>query len=118
MFRRIYQPSPSLYRARRFPLARQFHRATAESSNYDSRGNLVTEKVPVIIGDPGEAYVLVYPEVGRALRAAASQPHVSAVAPGIEERCKLTFFHDSQYFGFGKRRSIILNSDTKSRIQC
>ncbi|PKY07148.1 hypothetical protein P168DRAFT_287646 [Aspergillus campestris IBT 28561] len=100
MFRRVYQSSASLSRTRRIPSARQFHRVTADFLSHDSKGKLVTEKVPVIVGGPGEAYVLIYPEVGSALRAAASQPHVSTSAASTQERCKLTFFHDSQYFGF------------------
>ncbi|PTU24567.1 hypothetical protein P175DRAFT_0506195 [Aspergillus ochraceoroseus IBT 24754] len=61
--------------------ARYFHRVSADFINYDTRGNPVARKVPVIVGNPGETYVLI--------------------EPGID-RCKLTFFHDSQYFGFGK----------------
>ena len=55
--------------------------------------------MPVIVGDPGEAYVLIEQEVGSALRAAS--PFMSASAASAEYRCKLTFFHDSQHFGFG-----------------
>lgn len=64
------------------------------------RGTLVTRKVPIIVGDPGETYVLIEPGVGSALRAAS--PFTSASAASAEDRCKLTFFHDSQHFGFGK----------------
>jgi hypothetical protein len=55
--------------------------------------------VPVIIGEPGETYVLIETEVGSAFRAAS--PFISASAASAKDRCKLTFFHDSQHFGFG-----------------
>lgn len=48
----------------------------------------------MIIGNPGETYVMIESGVGAALRAAS--PFTS-----VEDRCKLTFFHDSQHFGFG-----------------
>ncbi|PWY81549.1 hypothetical protein BO94DRAFT_145057 [Aspergillus sclerotioniger CBS 115572] len=100
MFHCVYRASTALYRTRRIPSARYFHRVTADFSNYDLKGNLITEKVPVIVGNPGETYVLIDPEVGSALRAAASQLQVSAPAASIQERYKLTFFHDSRHFGF------------------
>ncbi|KAJ5678682.1 hypothetical protein N7462_006926 [Penicillium macrosclerotiorum] len=65
-----------------------------------SSGDLVTRKVPVIIGNPGETYVLIDPGVGSALCAAS--PFTSASAAISEDRCKLTYFHDSQHFGLGK----------------
>ena len=45
------------------------------------------------------ALVLIEQGVGSALRAAS--PFISASAASAEDRCKLTFFHDSQHFGFG-----------------
>lgn len=70
---------------------------------------MVVRKVPGIIGNPGQSYVLIDPEVGSALRAAAaSRPVVAAnsasfaSAVNVGDTCALTFFHDSQYFGFGK----------------
>ncbi|OJZ83761.1 hypothetical protein ASPFODRAFT_287172 [Aspergillus luchuensis CBS 106.47] len=58
MFNRAtYRFPTTLYRARRSPSARYLHRVTADLQNYDSKGNLVTEKVPVIAGDPGETYL-------------------------------------------------------------
>ena len=64
------------------------------------RANLVTEKVPIIIGNLGETYVLIDPGVGSALRAVS--PCTSASASPAEDGCKLTFFHDTQRFGSGK----------------
>lgn len=55
----------------------------------------------MIIGNPGETYVLIDTGVGTALRAAS--PFTSASAASAEDRCKLTFFHDSRHFGFGLR---------------
>ena len=59
----------------------------------------MTRKVPIVIGNPGETYVLIEQEVGSALRAAS--PFISTSVASAEDRCKLTFFHDSQHFGFG-----------------
>jgi hypothetical protein len=39
--------------------ARPFHRITTSFITQDAKGNLVTERVPAIIGDPGEAYLLM-----------------------------------------------------------
>ncbi|KAL2862695.1 uncharacterized protein BJX67DRAFT_375118 [Aspergillus lucknowensis] len=79
-------------------MARYFHQVTTDFIAHDMRGNLVTRRVPVIVGDPGETYVLIEPGLGSALRAAS--PFTSASAACAEDRCKLTYFHDSQYFGF------------------
>ncbi len=100
MFRSASRPFFSLYSAKSACSSRYFHRVTSDFIHYDARGNLVTRKVPCIIGNPGESYVLIDPEVGSALRAAS--PFASAFAASAEERCKLTFFHDSHYFGVGK----------------
>ena len=85
---------------KRARIARCFHRLTTDFITHDARGNLVTRKVPIIIGNLGEAYVLIDPEVGTALCAAS--PTASASAASADDRCKLTFFHDSQHFGFGQ----------------
>lgn len=89
-----------LYSARCVRTARYFHRATTDFINHDAKGNLVTREVPVIIGNPGETYILVDPGVGSALYTAS--PFASTSAASAEDTCKLTFFHDSQHFGFGK----------------
>ncbi|KAJ5991647.1 hypothetical protein N7499_003359 [Penicillium canescens] len=99
MFRSALRPLSFLHCTRRAFTARYFHRVTTDFVTHDARGNLVSSKVPIIIGNPGEAYVLIEQVVGSALRAAS--PYISASAASAEERCKLTFFHDSQYFGFG-----------------
>ncbi|KAJ5587576.1 uncharacterized protein N7459_003341 [Penicillium hispanicum] len=86
-------------RVRSFYIARYFHQVTTDFITRDTRGSPVTKKVPIIIGNPGEAYVLIDRGVGIALHAAS--PFSSASAASAEDRCKLTFFHDSQHFGFG-----------------
>lgn len=102
MFRSASRPFSSLYSTKgvRASTARYFHRVTTDFISHDMRGNLVVRKVPIIIGNPGETYVLIDPGVGSAL--CAANPVESASAASIEDRCKLTFFHDSQHFGFGK----------------
>ncbi|KAJ5731811.1 uncharacterized protein N7483_006319 [Penicillium malachiteum] len=79
--------------------ARYFHLITTNFIDFDSRGNLASRKVSMIVGNPGETYVLIDPEVGTTIRAAS--PFASHSAAGAERSCKLTFFHDSQHFGFG-----------------
>lgn len=97
MFRCAFRPVPPFPRTSVGPTARYFHRVTTDFVAHDVRGNLVTRKVSVIVGDPGETYVLIEPGVSSALRAAS--PFASASAARAEDRCKLTFFHDSQHFG-------------------
>ncbi|KAL4738984.1 hypothetical protein BDV11DRAFT_126692 [Aspergillus similis] len=99
MFRSASRPFSSSYSTGSACSARCFHRVTTDFINYDARGDLVVRKVPIIIGNPGEAYILIDPEVGSALRAAS--PFASASASRAEDRCKLMFFHDSRHFGFG-----------------
>jgi hypothetical protein len=100
MFRSAFRPFASFSSTRSGRAARYFHRITTDFVTHDVRGNLVTREVPVIIGNPGESYVLIEREVGFALRAAS--PFTSASAASAEDRCKMTFFHDSGHFGFGK----------------
>lgn len=100
MFRRAIQPFSSYHRTSNVPTARYFHRVRTDFIAHDVKGNLVTRKVPAIVGNLGETYVLIEPGVGSALRAAS--PRTSASAASAEDKCKLTFFHDSQHFGFGK----------------
>lgn len=99
MFRSTFRPFSSLRCTRSARTARYFHRVITDFITHDTKGNLVTRKVPIIIGNPGETYVLIEQGVGSALRAAS--PFISTSAASAEDRCKLTFFHDSQHFGFG-----------------
>lgn len=125
MFRCALWPFSPFPRTSAARTARYFHRVTTDFVAHDVRGNLVTKKVLVIVGNPGETYVLIEPGVGNAFRAAAlhtASPSVSASAACADDRCKLTFFHDSQHFGYGKyirswglsSRSNILYSITES----
>ncbi|KAJ5516109.1 hypothetical protein N7527_007669 [Penicillium freii] len=91
MFRSAFRPLSSF--PRRACNTRLLHLVTTDFINYNTSGNLVTRKVPVMIGDPGETYMLIEQEVGSALCA--------TTAANVEYRYKLTFFHDSQHFGFG-----------------
>lgn len=86
-------------------LALDAHQVTGEFSNYNTQGKLVTEKTFMVIGDPGETFVLIYPEIGRALCASDSASSITST----DGKCKLSFFHDSRHFGFGK-------SHTDSRV--
>lgn len=99
MFRSTSRPS---FRSRLRGIfnARLFHRVTTDFITHDAKGSLITERVPAIIGDPGEAYVLIPPFVGHAFRAAISS--ALALPADTEEQCKLTFFHDTHHFGFGE----------------
>ncbi|KAJ5199664.1 hypothetical protein N7491_009538 [Penicillium cf. griseofulvum] len=99
MFRSASRPFASLPGTRSARAARYFHWITTDFITFDARGNLVTREVPVVIGNLGESYVLIEREVGIALRAAS--PFTSASAASAEDRFKLTFFQDSQHFGFG-----------------
>lgn len=100
MFRGAFWPLSSLHSTRSLRTARYFHQVTTYFVTHDARGNLVTRKVPIIIGNPGETYVLIETGIGSALRAAS--PFTFPSVASAEDRCKLTFFHDSQHFGFGK----------------
>ena len=101
MFLRASQRLSSFHTTKNAHSARYFHRVTVGLINHDVRGNLVTEKVPIIIGNLGETYVLIDPGVGSALRAVSPCTSASA-SPAAEDGRKLTFFHDTQRFGSGK----------------
>ncbi|KAJ6097000.1 hypothetical protein N7486_007746 [Penicillium sp. IBT 16267x] len=103
MFRRASLPFPSLHGLKSARFTRYFHRVTTDYIDYDSSGKVALRKVSIIVGNPGETYVLIDPGVGTAIRAAS--PFTSPSAASAEGRCKLTFFHDSQHFGFGRSSS-------------
>ncbi|KAJ5278570.1 hypothetical protein N7524_004723, partial [Penicillium chrysogenum] len=98
IFRYTFRPLSPFPCPRSARSARLLHHVTTDFITHNTRGNLVTRKVPVIVSDPGETFVLIEQEVGSALRAAS--PLMSASAASAKYRCKLTFFHDSQHFGF------------------
>ncbi|CDM29011.1 hypothetical protein DTO013E5_1201 [Penicillium roqueforti] len=90
MFRNAVRPL-SRALARDSP-TRHFHHIATEFIALDATGRPVSEKVPVVIGNPGQAYVLISPSVGEAFRDASS-------TASTRDRCKLTFFHDTKHFG-------------------
>lgn len=100
MFRCASRPFTPFQSIRSARGARCFHEIVTDFVTRDAGGNLVTRKVPIVIGNPGEAYVMIEPAIGNALRAAS--PLTSASMASAEDRCKITFFHDSRHFGFGK----------------
>ncbi|KAL4928599.1 uncharacterized protein BDV17DRAFT_93698 [Aspergillus undulatus] len=100
MLRYLSRPVPLKY-STGATITRQFHRLTADFTNYDSQGKLITTKVPIEAGKPHEAYVMVDQETGRAF-SIASQLHSSLSVASNLDKCKLVFFHESQYFGLGK----------------
>lgn len=59
---------------------------------HDQAGKLVFKKIYVIIGNPGEAYMLLGPTIGQAL--CSVDPETSVSAAWSQDRCKLIFFHD------------------------
>ncbi|KAJ5963423.1 uncharacterized protein N7479_003299 [Penicillium vulpinum] len=74
---------------------RHFHQITTDFITQDRTGKLVSKKVPVVLGNPGQAYVLIPPPVGEAFRDASS-------TAATQDRCRVSFFHDTQHFGLGK----------------
>lgn len=102
MFRFTAYSFVPLSRTRKLTAVRYLHRATGDFVNYDPKGSLSSTKVRILLGDPGETFVLIYPEIGHALHAGSLIHTCSTSATRAEDRCKLTFFHDSPHFGFGK----------------
>lgn len=103
MFRIASRPFASRHGTRGALATRLFHRITTDFVTHDTKGNQVTEKVPAVICNPGESYVMIEPRVGNALRAASPS---TASSPGpAGDKCKLKFFHDSRHFASGKLTS-------------
>ena len=105
MFRCASLPFPSLHGLKSARFTRYFHRVTTDFIDYDPSGKVASRKVSIIVGNPGETFVLIDPGVGTAIRAAS--PFTSPSAASAESRCKITFFHDSQHFGFGRSSSCL-----------
>ncbi|KAF3901318.1 Fido domain-containing protein [Trichophyton interdigitale] len=77
---------------------------TGDFTNYDVKGVPTTAKVPIIVGEPGQTYVLVPTDIGRAFHTASlelNEPTTGLSTGATDETCKATFFHDSQHFGVG-----------------
>ncbi|KAJ5496426.1 hypothetical protein N7463_008413 [Penicillium fimorum] len=69
-------------------------------------------KVPVVVGYPGETYVLIEQKVGSTLRAA--NPFTLASTTGAEDRCKLTFSMIRNTLGLNRRVTPASISQAKS----
>lgn len=102
MFRSAFRPLLPVKITRKIGISRYLHDVTTDFVYQDTSGSLVTKPVSCTLGDPGQSNVLIYPEVGSALQAAS--PDGSAAS--YPKRCKLTFFHDLQYFGFRKCQNL------------
>ena len=91
----------AIHRTKSALRARAFHVATAEFVNHGVNGELITRKVSIRIGDPGEFYVLVTPDVGRALQRKDSLSE--NFTPSKESaKSAMRFFHDTQHFAHDK----------------
>lgn len=101
MLRCVSRPFPPSRVIKTGPTARYFHRVAADFIDYATDGKPISTRESIIVGNPEETYVLIPPEVGRALQAGSLRHNPSAYI-GAEHKCKLTFFHDSQHFGFGE----------------
>ncbi|KAJ5113359.1 hypothetical protein N7456_001893 [Penicillium angulare] len=99
IFRSGFLPSTSFIYTRNIYTGLPLFYITTEFITHDTKGNLVTRKVPTTIGTPEDAFIFIDAETGNALRAASS--FTSASAASAEYRCNLTFFHDTRHFGFG-----------------
>lgn len=87
--------------------ARAFHKATAEFTKLGPEGTLVTNKVSIRVGDPGEAYVCIPTEVGYALQAGSCLAHNSSALPKRPDRLALSYFHDTQHFALGNYYTVV-----------
>ncbi|PGH01823.1 hypothetical protein GX51_05003 [Blastomyces parvus] len=81
-----------------FTNIRHCHHATAQFIRQAPSGKIEKSQVRIQIGDPGNTYVLIPPEVGYAIQAARLLGH-DLTSPGqARDRLKLTFYHDTQHF--------------------
>ncbi|KAF2806082.1 uncharacterized protein BDZ99DRAFT_395094 [Mytilinidion resinicola] len=99
--RPFYAPSP--FRAAIGPpcfatTTRACHIATAEFTDLQPDGAVVTKEVFIRVGDPGEAYVLIPTEVGYALKAGSCLASSSSALPKRPDRFPLSYFHNTQHF--------------------
>ena len=103
MFRSAFRPFSSMRYTRNAHTARYFHHVTTDFITHDARGNIITRKVPIIIGNPGETYILIEEGVGNALRAAS--PFISTSAACVK-------------IDVNSRFSTIRNTSVSVRRQC
>jgi hypothetical protein len=79
-----------------FPF-RLYHNAVAKITTIDSKGTPVSHDTSIMIGNPGESYIYVEPEVGEAMRRAVA----SQLRSGGAKHCEtlpLQFNHRSLHF--------------------
>lgn len=55
-----------------------------------------------MIGDPGEAYILIDSKVGYALRAGSTLTGIPTGLPKRPDRLALNYFHDTRHFALSK----------------
>lgn len=95
MFRGAFWPLSSLHSTRSLRTARYFHQVTTYFVTHDARGNLVTRKVPIIIGNPGETYVLIETGIGSALRAASPLHFLPRLVLKIDANLHFFMIHNT-----------------------
>lgn len=102
MLRTAFRTSSRTHSIRVAGSGRAFHAVTAEFVELDPDGKAVTTRESIRIGDPGEAYILIPPEIGHAFQAASPTIHVSESAiSNSQAKCTLCFFHDTRHFAHG-----------------
>jgi len=89
-------------RPRALPHARTCYAAIGKFTNLGRVGIPVTKDVSIMIGDPGEAYVLVPTEVGYALKTGIYHSNTPSAFLKRPDRLALRYFHDTQSFALGK----------------
>lgn len=80
-------------------LRRSYHETTAEFVTINTKGVPENRTVEISIGDPGESYIYVDPEVGHALKLGVVQQIGPGVTRGLnDEMFPLVFNHRSRHF--------------------
>ncbi|KAH8686623.1 hypothetical protein GQ44DRAFT_780937 [Phaeosphaeriaceae sp. PMI808] len=87
-----------VFNAPRLFRRRAFHDATAEFTKLGPEGTFVTKEVSIRVGDPGDAYICIPPEVGYALQASGCLTNSPSALPKLLDRFALSYFHDTQHF--------------------
>lgn len=80
---------------------RRYHSAIAKFTTIDSKGTSVSCDTGIMVGEPGESYVYIEPEVGKAIKSAVTHQLGSVVA-GHPKTLPLQFYHGSNHFAHGE----------------